>query len=89
MAYSISSGDGVLVRLGAWVDAAISPQVYRAFVQLPLSRLPNKTEPLRDLDAVRSFFSGSGPGVLFDLPVGAVNYNNEPQVKGDPAGKNV
>ena len=60
----------VLVRLGAWLDAAISPQVYRAFVQLPLSRLPNgnKAEPLRDLDAVRSFLSSPAPSVLFDLP---------------------
>lgn len=60
----------VLVRLGAWLDAAISPRVYRAIVRLPLARFANssKAEPLRDLDAVRSFLSGPGPGVLFDLP---------------------
>jgi ATP-binding cassette subfamily C protein len=59
----------MLVRLGAWLDAAISPQVYQAIVRLPLARIPNnKAEPLRDLDTVRSFLSGQGPCVLFDLP---------------------
>jgi ATP-binding cassette, subfamily C, bacterial PrsD len=60
----------MLVRLGAWLDAAISPRVYQAIVRLPLARLPNssKAEPLRDLDTVRSFLSGPGPCVLFDLP---------------------
>ena len=53
----------MLVRLGAWLDAAISPRVYQAIVHLPLARLPNssKAEPLRDLDTVRSFFVGTGP----------------------------
>ncbi|MGD9670831.1 MAG: type I secretion system permease/ATPase [Hyphomicrobiaceae bacterium] len=60
----------VLVRLGAWFDAAISPKVYRAIVRLPMSRIPDssKIEPLRDLDAVRSFLSGPAPAALFDLP---------------------
>src|SRR5262245_14800904 len=59
----------MLVRLGAWLDATISPQVYQAIVRLPLARIPNsKAEPLRDLDTVRSFLSGQGPCVLFDLP---------------------
>ena len=32
----------MLVRLGAWLDAAISPQVYQAIVHLPLARLPEQ-----------------------------------------------
>jgi len=60
----------ILIRLGAWFDAATSPRVYRAIVGLPLSRIINSAniEPLRDLDAVRTFISGPAPGVLFDLP---------------------
>jgi len=60
----------VLVRLGVWLDAAISPKAYEAIVRAPLSPAQGrpKVEPLRDLDAVRSFVSGPGPGVLFDLP---------------------
>ena len=60
----------VLVRLGVWLDAALGPLAYRAIVGAPLlvSRDGAKLEPLRDLDAVRSFVSGPGPGVLLDLP---------------------
>jgi ATP-binding cassette, subfamily C, bacterial PrsD len=60
----------VLVRIGASVDAALSPRVYRAIVRLPLSqgRLGEGALPLRDLDAVRSFLSSPAPSVLFDLP---------------------
>lgn len=60
----------ILVRIGASLDAAISPRVYEAVVRLPLTKLPNggKADPIRDIDTVRGFLSGPGPGTLFDLP---------------------
>jgi hypothetical protein len=38
----------VLVRVGARLDAAISPRVYQAIVRLPLSRIPNSSNTRRD-----------------------------------------
>lgn len=60
----------VLVRLGAWLDAELSPRAYQAIVRAPLSATTStsKIEPLRDLDSVRTFVTGPAPGVLFDLP---------------------
>ena len=60
----------MLVRIGASLDQALSQRVYESIVRLPL-RLGNRADglqPLRDLDAVRSFLSGLGPTALFDLP---------------------
>jgi ATP-binding cassette, subfamily C, type I secretion system permease/ATPase len=60
----------ILVRIGASLDDALSTKVYDALVRLPL-RAGNRGEglqPLRDLDAVRTFLSGPGPTALFDLP---------------------
>ena len=59
-----------LVRLGAWLDAEVSPRAYRAIVSAPLSAMTGATkiEPLRDLDSVRTFVTGPALGVLFDLP---------------------
>jgi ATP-binding cassette subfamily C protein PrsD len=60
----------LLVRIGASLDEALSARVYDTIVRLPL-RLGNRGEglqPLRDLDAVRTFLSGPGPTALFDLP---------------------
>ena len=60
----------VLLRIGALIDAVLSPQVYQAIVKLPLSRVQQegRADPLHDLDSVRSFLSGPAPAVLFDLP---------------------
>jgi ATP-binding cassette subfamily C protein len=60
----------VLVRIGASLDQALSLRVYDAIVRLPL-KIGNRAEgaqPVRDLDAIRSFLSGAGPVALFDLP---------------------
>ena len=60
----------ILVRIGHSLDEAMSPRVYEAIVRLPL-KIGNKgdgSQPIRDLDAVRSFLSGSGPVAFFDLP---------------------
>jgi ATP-binding cassette subfamily C protein len=60
----------VLVRIGASLDEALAERVFQAMIRLPLkSGMRNDgQQPLRDLDAVRSFLSGAGPTALFDLP---------------------
>lgn len=60
----------VLVRIGGSIDAGLSDRVFRILSRLPLKARGSGDglQPLRDLDAVRSFLSGSGPGAFFDLP---------------------
>src|SRR5271168_4531832 len=60
----------ILVRVGRSLDEAMSMRVYDAIVRLPL-KIGSKgdgTQPMRDLDTVRGFLSGSGPTAFFDLP---------------------
>lgn len=60
----------ILVRIGSTLDEMFSSRVYDIVVRFPLIA-GNRSEglqPLRDLDNVRSFLSGMGPGALFDLP---------------------
>jgi len=60
----------ILVRIGNRLDETLSGRVYETIVRLPL-KAGNRSDglqPLRDLDAVRSFLSGLGPTALFDLP---------------------
>jgi PrtD family type I secretion system ABC transporter len=60
----------ILVRIGGRLDEALSGRIYETIVRLPL-KVGNRSDglqPLRDLDSVRSFLSGSGPNALFDLP---------------------
>lgn len=60
----------ILIRVGSTLDEMLSNRVYEIVVRLPLMA-GNRSEglqPLRDLDNVRSFLSGMGPGALFDLP---------------------
>ena len=60
----------LLVRIGALLDQALSGRVCDTIVRLPLRAKSSDdgVQPLRDLDAVRSFLSGPGPTALFDLP---------------------
>src|SRR5262245_4140562 len=60
----------ILVRIGAALDEALSGRVYDTLMRLPLKigARSDGTQPLRDLDAVRSYLSGLGPVALFDLP---------------------
>jgi ATP-binding cassette subfamily C protein len=60
----------VLLRIGESFDRRLSGRVHDAIVSLPLrTRMPGDgLQPLRDLDNVRSFLSGQGPTVFFDLP---------------------
>ncbi len=60
----------VLARIGGALDEMLSSRVYDTLVRLPL-RIGSRSEgnqPLRDLDAIRSFLSSLGPIALFDLP---------------------
>lgn len=60
----------LLVRIADRLDQALSPRIYDALVglqlQVPISG--RYAQPLRDLDTIRAFLSGSGPTALFDLP---------------------
>jgi ATP-binding cassette subfamily C protein len=60
----------ILVRIGHSLDEAMSLRIYDAIVRLPLKigAKGDGTQPLRDLDSVRGFLSGSGPVAFFDLP---------------------
>jgi ATP-binding cassette, subfamily C, type I secretion system permease/ATPase len=60
----------ILVRIGHSLDEAMSMRVYDAIVRLPLKigAKGDGTQPIRDLDSVRGFLSGSGPVAFFDLP---------------------
>jgi ATP-binding cassette subfamily C protein len=60
----------ILVRVGHSLDETMSSRVYDAIVRLPLKigAKGDGTQPIRDLDAVRGFLSGSGPVAFFDLP---------------------
>jgi ATP-binding cassette subfamily C protein len=60
----------LLVRIGAALDESLNRRIYEVIVRLPLKtgNLTNGLEPVRDLDAVRSFLSSVGPTALFDLP---------------------
>ena len=60
----------ILVRVGHSLDETMSLRVYDAIVRLPL-KIGSKgdgTQPIRDLDSVRGFLSGTGPIAFFDLP---------------------
>ena len=60
----------ILVRIGGAIDETLSGRVYDTLVRLPLKAgaRSDGNQPLRDLDAVRSYLSGLGPVALFDLP---------------------
>ncbi|WP_132256299.1 type I secretion system permease/ATPase [Methylobacterium segetis] len=60
----------MLTRISAVIDEALSPRVFQYVVRSPLTgAAPGESFlPLRDLDQVRGFLSGSGPTALCDLP---------------------
>ncbi|RDJ27001.1 type I secretion system permease/ATPase [Bosea caraganae] len=59
----------VLARIGVGLDEALSRRVHQILVRLSLRRGSGEgMEPVRDVDAIRSFLSGLGPTALFDLP---------------------
>lgn len=60
----------LLVRAGLRVDQIMSHRLFATVMRLPIQapRRGASIHPLRDLDAVRSYLSGPGPTVFFDLP---------------------
>ncbi|KRE14438.1 type I secretion protein [Bosea sp. Root483D1] len=60
----------VLSRIGARFDHEVAPIAHRVTIDMPRFGF-STTEALergRDVDTVRSFLGGQGPGALFDLP---------------------
>jgi ATP-binding cassette subfamily C protein len=60
----------IMGRVGTALDESLNRRVFDSMVRLPLimGSRNEGLQPLRDLDAVRSFLSGLGPGAFFDLP---------------------
>lgn len=60
----------IMIRIGRSLDEDIGERVCRAVIQLPLYKrsTADGTQPLRDLDQLRSFLSSAGPIAFFDLP---------------------
>ncbi|WP_091855364.1 type I secretion system permease/ATPase [Bosea robiniae] len=60
----------LLLRIGCALDEGLNGKVFQAILSGPLQakNAGEGLQPMRDLDQVRGFLSGSGPGALFDLP---------------------
>jgi ATP-binding cassette subfamily C protein len=60
----------ILGRIGTSLDEALNARVFDIVVRLPLvvGGPSEGLQPLRDLDNVRGFLGGMGPGAFFDLP---------------------
>lgn len=60
----------IFSRLGLMLDEDLGPQVFDLVLRQSLRNSPDidPTQPQRDLDQVRGFLAGAGPGALFDLP---------------------
>ncbi len=60
----------MLSRIGAQIDADLSPAVFRAATLLPLAGASagEALLPARDADQLKSFLGGTGPGAFFDVP---------------------
>jgi ATP-binding cassette subfamily C protein len=60
----------ILARIGAIVDDALFARVAQASVRLPIRGIPagDVLQPMRDLEALRTFLSGLGPTALLDMP---------------------
>ncbi|MGH1572787.1 type I secretion system permease/ATPase [Methylobacterium sp. P31] len=60
----------ILTRVGAALDETLSARIFDLVVRAPLKAavLGDGLLPLRDLDQIRTFLGGTGPGAFFDLP---------------------
>ncbi|MFM7085217.1 MAG: type I secretion system permease/ATPase [Hyphomicrobium sp.] len=60
----------VLNRISNYFEEQIGPRVFDISTRVaPASaRRSNGLQPIRDLDAIKGFLSGGGPGALMDLP---------------------
>jgi PrtD family type I secretion system ABC transporter len=58
----------ILVRLGIWIDRALSPTLFNRGLENTLRGFAYRTEALRDLTALRAYLGGAGIMALFDAP---------------------
>ena len=60
----------ILLHIGGSLSEDLSGRVYDAVIRLPLKARGggDGLQPVRDIDQIRSYLSGSGPAALFDLP---------------------
>ena len=60
----------IIVRAAALLDRRLGASVHASVVQIStLSRDPGQAQqPMRDLDQIRTFMTGSGPAAMADLP---------------------
>jgi ATP-binding cassette, subfamily C, type I secretion system permease/ATPase len=60
----------VLSRIGLRIDRSLRDRVFALVLMMPLRTVGrgDGMQPVRDLDQIRSFLSGTGPIALFDLP---------------------
>jgi ATP-binding cassette subfamily C protein len=60
----------VLVRLGSHLDRQLTPLVHTVAIRSPLRGATRieALQPIRDVDAIRSFLASPGPIAIFDLP---------------------
>ena len=58
------------MRIGNTLDRKLQGQAFAASLLLPLraGHEGTRVQPIRDLDQIRSFMSGTGPTAFFDLP---------------------
>ena len=60
----------LLVRIGNALDRRLHAKAFAASLLLPVraGHEGSRVQPIRDLDQIRSFVSGTGPTAFFDLP---------------------
>ena len=59
----------IVARSAALLDRRLGTVVHNAVVQLAVRRLPGDAgQPVRDLDQIRTFLTGTGPLAIVDLP---------------------
>jgi ATP-binding cassette, subfamily C, bacterial PrsD len=60
----------MLARVGARFDEILSGRIFDLVATLPLrgAKQADSMQPIRDLDSMRGFLSGTGPTALFDMP---------------------
>jgi PrtD family type I secretion system ABC transporter len=60
----------ILVRLASRVERRLTPLAHGAVMRLRsvIGAQGNSTQPVRDVDSIRSFLSGQGPVAILDMP---------------------
>lgn len=60
----------ILARVGAALDEDLNQPVFRSILHSSVAapKAAEGQQAIRDLDQLRAFLAGSGPGALFDLP---------------------